>query len=458
MRKAQKQMALEFVGTIQEAHEEIKNFISSKTHEQAMDVLAQCQQGAIELGNFVEETAGEGTQAVALLEKYCERVFHFYNELTEGNFQNVKANLRNLRSQMQEVENRIKSDIKVRKEVAFFPYKASMWDSLESIYLVAKEDPDCDAYCVPIPYYDKKSDGSFGQMHYEGREYPSNIEVIDYTTYNFEERQPDVIYIHNPYDEFNFVTSVHPRFYAKNLTKYTEELVYVPYFVLREIEPDDTAAVNKISHFCFLPGTIHANKVILQSEKMAQIYINEYIKSAREGGFQGEHLDRKYLEKKFLGLGSPKFDKVTNTRKEELEIPEEWLKIIERPDGSWKKIIFYNTSIQALLDNGEKMLKKMMSVFVAFKENKDEVVLLWRPHPLIQTTIQSMRPQLWIEYQRIVEQYKSDGWGIYDDSTDMDRAVLISDAYYGDGSSVVELCRKRKMPIMIESVDVTEYV
>ena len=266
MRKAQKQMALEFVGTIQEAHEEIKNFISSKTHEQAMDVLAQCQQGAIELGNFVEETAGEGTQAVALLEKYCERVFHFYNELTEGNFQNVKANLRNLRSQMQEVENRIKSDIKVRKEVAFFPYKASMWDSLESIYLVAKEDPDCDAYCVPIPYYDKKSDGSFGQMHYEGREYPSNIEVIDYTTYNFEERQPDVIYIHNPYDEFNFVTSVHPRFYAKNLTKYTEELVYVPYFVLREIEPDDTAAVNKISHFCFLPGTIHANKVILQSE------------------------------------------------------------------------------------------------------------------------------------------------------------------------------------------------
>lgn len=35
----------------------------------------------------------------------------------------------------------------------FFPYKASMWDSLESVYLVAKEDSDCDVYCVPISYY-----------------------------------------------------------------------------------------------------------------------------------------------------------------------------------------------------------------------------------------------------------------------------------------------------------------
>ena len=456
MRKAQKQMALEFVATLQEAHEEIKNFISSKSHEQAMDVLAQCQQGAIELGNFIEETAGEGTQAVVLLEKYCERVFHFYDELTEGNFENTKANLRNLRNQMQEVENRIKYDIKVRKEIAFFPYKASMWDSLESIYLAAKEDPDCDAYCVPIPYYDKKGDGSFGQMHYEGRDYPSNIEVIDYTTYNFEERRPDVIYIHNPYDQYNYVTSVHPRFYAKNLSQYTEELVYVPYFVLREIEPDDTAAVERMSHFIFLPGTIYANKVILQSEKMAQIYINEYLKAAKEGNFQGEHLDRKAQEKKFLGLGSPKFDKVLNTRKEDLEIPAEWLKIIEKPDGSWKKIIFYNTSVQALLDNDEKMLKKMLSVFAIFKEKQDEVTLLWRPHPLIQTTIQSMRPQLWLAYQKIVEQYKAEKWGIYDDSKDMNRAVALSDGYFGDPSSVVQVYQKTGKPIMIQDAEIID--
>lgn len=89
---------------------------------------------------------------------------------------------------------------------------------LENVYLAAKEALDCDAYCVPIPYYDKNSDGNFREMHYEGSEYPDDIEVIDWQTYNFEERKPDAIYIHNPYDECNYVTSVHLRFYATNLT------------------------------------------------------------------------------------------------------------------------------------------------------------------------------------------------------------------------------------------------
>ena len=90
-------------------------------------------------------------------------------------------------------------DIPVRKEVVFFPYKASMWDSLESVYLAAKEDPECDAYCVPIPYYVRNPDRSLGQMHYEGNEYPKNIEVIDWQSWAGGERKPDVIYIHNPF-------------------------------------------------------------------------------------------------------------------------------------------------------------------------------------------------------------------------------------------------------------------
>ena len=192
----------------------------------------------------------------------------------------------------------------------------------------------------------------------------------------------------------------------------------------------------------------------MQSENMRQIYINEYIKAAKEMGLTGEHVDRKFLEKKFLGTGSPKIDKVLKTKKEDLEIPAEWLKIIEKTDGSWKKIVFYNTSVSALLQHSEKMLRKMESVFGIFEENRDEVALLWRPHPLIQATIESMRPQLWEEYKSIRDRYIAEGWGIYDDTADMDRAVVISDAYYGDGSSVVQLCQKAGMPVMLQNVNV----
>ena len=147
---------------------------------------------------------------------------------------------------------------------------------------------------------------------------------------------------------------------------------------------------------------------------------------------------------------------MANTKREDITVPEEWLRIIEKPDGSWKKIIFYNTSVGALLQHNEKMIAKMEYVFRVFQENQEDVALLWRPHPLIQATIESMRPQLWTEYDRLVRKYREEGWGIYDDTADLDRAMGISDAYYGDGSSVVQLYQKTGKPIMMQNVEIVE--
>lgn len=462
MRKAKKSQILEIIGSLKEVHSEIHKLLKHKDYHTAQSVLADCQQGAIEIGEAIEKSEGEECPAVKKIESYCEAVFQLYQQIeqlldpdnceAQGKIAELFVQEETIKKALEQVLEAIVA-IKVRKEVAFFPYKASMWDSLESVYLAAKEDPDCDAYCVPIPYFDRKPDGSFAQMHYEGREYPKNIEVIDWKTYNFEERKPDTIYIHNPYDDGNYVTCVHPRFFSANLKKYTEELVYIPYFVLGEIDPGDQNTIDTMKHFVWTTGVIYADKVIVQSENMRQIYINEYLKAAKQCGLTGKHMDRSYLEKKFLGLGSPKFDKVLNTKKEDLEIPKEWLKLIQKPDGSWKKIIFYNTSVAALLNCNKKMLDKMRDVFRIFKENKDEVALLWRPHPLIRATIESMRPQLWHDYEQLVNQYQTEGWGIYDDSADMDRAVVLSDAYYGDESSVVQVYQKTGKPVMIQDVD-----
>ena len=447
MRKRQKQDILEILQSLYEANREIEAALKNKQPELARNMLCDCQECAIELGNVIDQAEGEGTEAVSYLEKYCEVLFHYHQKLSEMEQLDKKAVekiKKALDKQIREIENSIRNNIPERQEIVFMPYKASMWDSLESVYLAAKEDPDCDAYCVPIPYFDKNPDGSLGQMHYEIDQYPKNIEVVNRLNYKLEERRPDVIYIHNPYDECNHVTCVHPDYFSSRLKQYTDKLVYIPYFVLQEIEPDDEKSIEQMRHFCFLPGTINADRVIVQSEKMRQIYINEYLKAAKVYGLTGEHLDRAKLEEKFLGLGSPKFDKVVNTRKEDMDVPSEWLKVIEKEDGSWKKIILYNTSINALLKHEEQMLIKMKSVFELFKEHQKEVALLWRPHPLIPSTIQSMRPQLWEKYKEIVEQYKEEGWGIYDDSSDLDRAVVLSDGYYGDESSVARIYKATK--------------
>lgn len=454
MRKSQIEQIKNILGLLDQAHAAIKTALETKNTEIALTLLEQSQDSAIQIGGMIEEALGEDFVTVGLLESYCEQIFQTYEMIRQQQPLNSNKTCKNLNKELIRIENSVKNDIRVRTTAVFLPYKASMWDSLESVWKAADEDPDCDAYVIPIPYFDKNPDGSFKEEHYEGDQYPKDVPITRYDEFDLEGCRPDVIYIHNPYDECNHVTSVHPYFYSKNLKKFTDKLVYIPYFVLREIEPDDQTAIDGMKHFCFTPGTIYAHKVIVQSEKMRRIYINEYRKAAKEMGLSGEHVDRAFLEKKFLGIGSPKLDKVSNTKKEDLEIPKEWLKIIEKPDGSWKRIILYNNSVSALLRHEDAMLRKMEYVFRIFKENTEDVALLWRPHPLIKATIESMRPQLWEEYEKIVRMYREEGWGIYDDTADLDRAIALSDAYYGDRSSVVQLCREAGLPAMVQNVEI----
>ena len=100
-------------------------------------------------------------------------------------------------------------------------------------------------------------------------------------------------------------------------------------------------------------------------------------------------------------------------------------------------------------------MDKIENTLGIFRENQDEIALLWRPHPLVESTMRSMRPEILQKYTMLKEQYLAEGWGIYDETADVDRAVVISDAYYGDGSSVVQLYQQTGKPIMIQNVEIT---
>lgn len=447
MRAEKKEQAENFIKLLEQAHDGIRKTIEQKDFSNALKLLEDCQDGAIALGTMIEESEGEGFVTVSLLEEYCELTYQIHESIIRGGEVGANNTYKKLNSLLIKINNSVRNDITVRKEVVFLPYKASMWDSLESVWMAADDDPECDAYVVPIPYYDKNPDGSFREMHYEGEQYPEYVPVTWYEDYDFAARRPDMIFIHNPYDNCNYVTSVHPFFYSKNLKQYTDKLVYIPYFILSEIRPDDKVAIDEMKHFCITPGAVNADKVIVQSEDMRQVYINVLMEMTG-----GDDAGRTYWEEKILGLGSPKFDKATSTRVKDEDIPDEWQKIVRKPDGSKKKVILYNTSVSALLAHGEQMLQKIQSVFEVFKENINDAALLWRPHPLIKATISSMRPQLWNEYEKLVEKYREEGWGIYDDSAELDRAIALSDGYYGDPSSVVQLCLKNEIPVMVQTV------
>lgn len=442
-----KEQAQEFLTLLTEAHQEIVRCIALGEHDSAVELLEQCQDGAIQIGTLIEETLGEGFVTVKHLEDYCELAYQIHEELLQGCVINADQVSELLQKALGDVKVSVETDMKQRREVVFLPVKASMWDALESVWRAACEDPDCDVYVIPIPYFDKDIDGRYHGAYYEIDQFPDYVPVVDFNRYDFQKRHPDVIVIQTPYDECHFSTTVHPFFYAKNLKQYTEKLVYIPFFVLDEIQESDERAIQTMDYFVTTPGVVFADAVIVQSEPMKKRYVEKLTKMAGEE-------TRGLWEEKIQGIGSPKWDATSAETTEIPEIPEEWKPLLMREDGSLKKVILYVTSVSSFIQYKGKILQKMRDVFEIFRNNRDDAVLLWRPDPMIPQTISNTYRKLWKDYRRLIHMYQAEGFGIYDDSEDVDRAVALADAYYGDACNVVKLCRCAGMPIMLQDVDV----
>lgn len=423
MRKAQKKQAEEFAALLEQVHREIKKYVENGSSEIALGLLAQCQEGALQLGELIEKTEGEDCKTISLLERYCELVYQIYEGISQGQGTSGNNIYKKLHKLQIQIENSVRNDIKLRCEMVFFPYKASMWDSLESVWQAADADPDCDAYVVPIPYYDKNPDGTLGAYHYEGNSLPVDIPIVHYDTYSFEERRPDAVFIHNPYDYANHVTSIDPRFYSAELKKYTECLVYIPYYAT-------AGGMSEGQAWC--PAYDNADYIVIQSEKYRGFF------------------DKSIPEEKFLPFGSPKFDSVIHKCQNLPEPPGEWgLSDEQKEKLKSGKVYFYNTSINGMLGNTEIFLKKMRYVFDTFK-GRDDACLLWRPHPLLESTFSTMRSAYKPRYDALKKEFKDSNIGILDETPDIESAIALSDVYIGDsGTSVTSLFGVAGKPLFI---------
>lgn len=400
---------------------------SNSDEKEVFSLLVQCQNYAIELGNTIESVYGQNNSCIHLLEEYCEIIYQISQSISDkaAYMQKCKNALRHIELLIKHMQKEIPD----RLEAVFLPYKASMWDSLESVWFAADNDDECDAYVIPIPYYDKNPDGTFREEHYELKEFPEYVSVMQYDKYDFEVRKPDIIFIHNPYDKGNFVTSVHPYFYSKNLKKFTEKLVYIPYFVL------DGKGIK--AEYVLTTGVLNADCIIVQNEKEKEDYIRHF----------HDEYPQINIADKILPLGSPKFDKMRSLNRNNVNAPKEWL---DRVNG--KKVILYNTTIKAMLENTERYVEKMRSVFEFFRQ-REEAVLLWRPHPLMESTLASMRMDIYERYMNLKNEYMRYEIGIYDDTPDMYMAIGLSDAYYGDWSSVVWLYKQTGKMVLIQEIE-----
>lgn len=445
MREYYKKQCLAALKTLEEAHKTLSGFVEKNQREQAAEILELCQKIAVNVGEMIESSEGEDAEEVRILEEYCELAYQFHEQVLGGDALQGRKAAKKLDRPIIKVTNGVNNRIPTQREVVFLPYKASMWDSLESVWRQLSTEPNTTALVMPIPYYDRNPGGSFGTFHYEGSQFPADVPVVRYDQYDIAARHPEAIYIHNPYDNDNLVTTVHPDYYSSKLKNFTDELVYIPYFVFADISRDDQATINACAHLITVPAVMNANRVIVQSENWRQGYVDVLTRQT------GEEY-RPYWDKKIEARISPKLDRVLHPRESDFVIPEAWRRIVEKPNGERKKVVFYNTTLSAMLVQNEKMLDQIEKTLAEYRAQSAEVALLWRPHPLMEATLDSMRPHLSARYKAIVSEYRREGWGIYDDTPDFHCAFAISDCYYGDVSSLLFLYQKTGKPTQVQSV------
>lgn len=423
MRKKKKEQIVSLLQCYKEAHSTIRKGIEEGRGEEAISLLVLCQEGMEKIERDTEQEPCGKTEREALFSSYQEALYSCYLSLIKTEEENAEPGtscLDRAEAYFSKIEEEIAS-IPVKTLHLFLPYKASMWDSMESVYFAALQDSSCEALVMPITYYEKE-DGKFGKRINERAEFPSEIETID-EGFSLEEAQPDVIYIHNPYDDKNILTSVDPRYYSFHLKDYTENLVYIPYYTTM-----GKAGFGSL----FMPAYRYVHHIVVQSEENKQRLPKEVQEKARI-------------------LGSPKLDRALAYSQNPPKIPEDWKRI-----ARGRKIYYYNTVIEEMLGNPESFLQKMEEVFSLFKENP-KYCLLWRPHPLLESSFFSVDTAYRKRFLELKLRYLTEEIGIYDSSAEPERAVALSSVYLGDEtSSMAALFLAGGKPLFILDSTVSE--
>ncbi|MDE6025324.1 MAG: LicD family protein [Lachnospiraceae bacterium] len=418
----------DFLGILDKAYSIILRLLNTEEYPECFAILESCQTSAINIGEMIEAVYGEEHVSVRVLEEYCESIYEIYEALSEALITKEAAS-EALKCITQKVKKEITSTLLERREVAFLPFRAKYWDAMKSIWECASMDDTYDTYVIPIPYYEKTALGELGNFYYEGNEFPDDMVITGYEDYDFEKRHPDIIFIQVPYDEYNYTLSVEPFYYSKNLKKYTDKLIYVPFFELNDNYGQNSCEKKTMEFFCRVPGLVHADKIFVQSEEMREAYVNCLSE------FAGE--DTKDIwEQKISGIGTPLSDvKILNYVKERNDIlknlPADWRNKLFRKDGTIKKIILCVTSVTSFINFGEQAIKDLETTFDFIQTKAEEVCLLWMTYPITPTDAEG-KPLPVPAIQKLLDKYEKEAWMLYDKMADIGRGCVLCDGYYGD--------------------------
>ena len=417
-------------------HEILLNKDSGLSYEDIITYLSELQNNIVSFGTLTESIKGEDCNTVKLLEQYLEviyKVAKYVQKFDENKYAECDEEVKD---KFASISDAIDSEIVNRRSVLFLPIKAKHFSSMRMSYEMEAATPDTDVYVMPLPYYYKEYDGSFkDEMHIDTEEFiKANIPVTDYSRFDLSLLCPEKIYINSAYDEYNMAVSVDTRFYARNVKKYTEKLIYIPYFKLMEFDRANYPCWYNMQYYCTVPGVVMADKVYVQSENTRKVYIdklNEWVG------------DEKYTE-----IWEQKIDVYNESCEEHSEG--------ELRDAGSKKTIVWFVSAGSLAEFGDRYIEKAYRNLDVFALSKDKLKVLLISEPFLDEMIKTYSDELYKKWTGFIDEFNRTGIGevvsqVEDQSVE---ALLKANAYYGDPSYICKDFILMKKPVMLQNVEV----
>ena len=412
----------------------LKTVTEASGHMTAGDTqkAVELQQAAIEFGTYIESVYGEGYTTVTILEELCELAFR------TGEGEDLSDSVKDC---ILRLSDSVEAHIMNRRDVVFMPFAAKHWKYMEKLYHRYKNDDDYSVHVVPIPYYYRGWDGAPTDEVFDTEAYPSEIEIEDYRSFNLAEMHPEKIVVQNPFDEWNKVMTIPSKYYSSSIRQYTDELVYIPFFVTVDFTKEGGREYVNMDHYVCMPGVINADRIVLPSEVLKKTYIEKIMEFA--------HTDDVAVKE------------VLNNRIvvcPEIIYCEDYADItggvIERVNG--KKTILFYTTISFLAENGNKAIEKINRTLDLFSENAGKIRVLWVTQG-IREYIGLLEKKVADDFLRAKEKFESLQIGEYREDVkrcDNKKYAAACDAYYGDPSSLALQFFYNHKPVMIENANV----
>lgn len=387
------------------------------------DALCNAQQLSIDLGTLIEEIKGEGHVCVGKIEQYCEAVFNVFSVLESCEFSTQDIAINSLISSFEAMRNSIISDLLNHKEVVFIPFKGANWKSLKPFYEKYSNDSSFDVYVVPIPYYYKEFDGTLSDEQYDLSSYPDDLTLIPYNNFSLEFHHPDIIFIQNPFDEFNASTSVHPEFYSKKIRNYTEKLVYVPWFETYEFdESEDPRSFKNMESYVLTPGVVYSDAVYLFSESAQRNYVEKL--NSWSGNSHHE-----YWTKKITVMDSCQNDNILRKQKS----------------------ILYFLETGPVCQNADFFIKKITDT-ITLLNGYDDIVTFLSFSSSLKESLESYYPDIFVKFGNLLQDINR----VIDPSKITLSSEFINnfDAYYGDTGALACAFSYYQKTVMIQNYSI----